>query len=181
MAGALPHDFAHSLDALKGWLPGNMGAVDKNAQLSANVTIYPVYAGRVVHLNSVGQFEMGAVGNQMPIFLRQNSTDPDVYPVSDNGSISVVTTGIMAGLVAIGAYELSSTEFDTTQTYHYNDYLRATASNTNASTGGLLTNQSITLYTNNICGVVSAPPALNENSVSVISFWPVYLPGTPGN
>jgi hypothetical protein len=169
----------NSLDALKGWMPGNMGSIDKAAKLSANVTIDPVLQGRVVHLNSEGEFEMGCTGHQMAIFLLQNSDDTDVTNSSDGGMWTpIVPKGFMTGLVAIGGYELADTAFDADQDYVYNDMLRAVASNSNATTGGRLTNQTITLFTNAVCGIVSKPPANNANAKSVICFWPVFCPGT---
>jgi hypothetical protein len=173
--------FAHTCEARKGWMPGNMAALDKAAQLSANVTIAPVYAGRVVHLNPSGQFEMGCTGWQMAIFLFQNAYDPDVYQPSDDGSVAIFPDGTMNGFVATGGYELANSEFDNTQTYNYNDPLRGQASNTNAAIGGVLTNQGIVNNTNAVCGVVSLPPAADSHGVNVIQFWPVWHPGTVGN
>lgn len=168
----------HSLDAVKGWIPGNMGSVDKHAPLSANVTIDPVYQGRVVHLNSSGEFEMGCTGNQMAIFLLQSSDDSDVQNEGGDSWEAVTSTGTMSGLVAIGGYELASTEFDTDQTYAYNEPLRAVASNSNATTGGRLTNAGIVLGTNAVCGIVSKPAALNSHKKSVLTFWSVFCWGT---
>lgn len=169
--------FAHSLIALKGWLPGNMGALDNSAQLSANVTIDPVFAGRVVHQTDAGEYEMGCTGTQMAIFLLQNSDDPDVSN-NDGVSQAVNPDGTMSGLVATGGYEVTSTEFDDDQTYAVNNQLRAVASNSNATTGGRLTNQGITVGTNAVCGVVSKLPYSNSDGVRVIQFWPVYCPGS---
>ena len=72
---------AHTLDGIKGW-PNNLHAVDFAAKLSPNVTIDPVFAGRCVHLNGAGEYEMGLPdidkAGHMPIFIFQNSDDPDV-------------------------------------------------------------------------------------------------------
>jgi len=142
--------FAHTLDAVKGWF--HMAALDFTAKLSDNVTI-TAYAGRCVHLNNDGEFEMGVLGSQMPIFLLQNSTDSDVA----------------------------------------NSGVRAVASNSNQTTGGRLTNQSVITLENSsslssstnptaIVGVVSrAPRKRQSDRNTVLAFWPVYKPGKTGN
>jgi hypothetical protein len=166
----------HTLDAVKGWMPGNMGSIDCSGKLSASVTIDPVYAGRVVHKNDANEFEMGVVGTQMAIFLLQNSDDSDVSNAGGNLWQSISSRGTMSGLVAIGGYELADTEFDSTLTYHVNDPLRAIASNSSATTGGRLTNASFTFGTTAYVGVVSKLPTLNSDKVNVITFWAVYAP-----
>lgn len=173
--------FDHTLDAVKGWLPGNMASLDCSAKLSANVTIDPVYAGRVVHKNDDEEFEMGVTGTQMAIFLLQNSDDPDVANEGGDDFQAIAPRGNMSGLVATGGYEVASTEYDQDQTYHVNDVLRAVASNSNATTGGRLTNASWTLGTNAGVGVVSKIPARNSHRKFVITFWTAYIPGTSGN
>lgn len=174
--------FDHTLDALKGWLPGNMGSLDKSAKLSAEVTVDPVYAGRVAHLNDAGEFELGVTGTMMPIFLTQNSDDPDVRNPSTglDDFQEISSRGNMSGLVATGGYEVESTEYDSAQTYHVNDVLRAVASNSNATTGGRLTNASFTLGTTAGVGVVSKTPAKNSHRKYVIRLWPAYIPGAAG-
>lgn len=179
--------FDHTLDAVKGWIPGNMGSVDFTAKLSANVTIDPVYQGRVVHLNSDGEFEMGCTGDQMAIFLLQNSDDTDVANEGATDDQPISPSGNMTGLVAIGGFELASTEFDADQTYAPNDSLRAVASNSNATTGGRLTNQSVVKVASAtpqsataVCGRVSKGVTVNAFKKSVLNFWPVHIPGAAG-
>lgn len=172
--------FDHSLDAIKGWLPGDFGSLDTEGKLSANVTISHVYEGRVVHKNDDNEFEMGCTGTQMAVFIRQNSDDFDVANDGGDEWQAISSRGTMTGLVATGGTELASTEYDQDQTYHVNDPLRAVASNSNATTGGRLTNQGITLGTNAICAVVSRVPAKNSHKKWVLTFWPVYCPGQTG-
>lgn len=177
---------AHMLDAIKGWPSPH--AVDYHAKLSANVTIDPVFAGRCVHLNSVGDFEMGVtddVGNcEMPLFLFQNSDDPDV--ANDGGDaateagvwVPTAPTGAMMALVAVGAYELFSTEFEpeaTAGVYAPNDPISATPDNTNATTGGRLTKSGITAYGDHLVGIVSRG-LISRYGRSVLAFWPYLLP-----
>ena len=178
---------AHTLEAPKGWPSPH--AVDFYAPIASSVTAAisggVVFAGRVVHLNSTDEFEMGVTDRSMAVFLFQNSDDPDVE--NDGGTLStdygawsaVSPSGKIGGLVAKGAYELASTEFDSTRTYVPNDCLTA-ATGTTLATAGVLTNASATPYTNPVCGVVSRgrtpTSAANSHGVAELYFWPVYLP-----
>jgi hypothetical protein len=173
--------FDHTLDAVKGWF--HMAALDFTAKISADETDSAyVFAGRVVHLDNNGDFKLGCTGSQMPIFLLQNGNDADVsnagggvwYPINPEGNIT--------GLVAKGAYELETTEFDTARTYYPNDYLRCTGSS--GATNGKLTNNGVSTLVNGgsnptaIVGVVSrAPRKRQTDRNTVLAFWPVYHPG----
>ena len=173
--------FDHTLDAVKGWF--HMAALDFTAKISADETgsAY-VFAGRVVHLDNNGDFKLGCTGSQMPIFLLQNGNDADVsnagggvwYPINPEGNIT--------GLVAKGAYELETTEFDTSRTYYPNDYLRCDTAS--AAVAGKLTNNGLSTLVNGgsnptaIVGVVSrAPRKRQTDRNTVLAFWPVYHPG----
>lgn len=172
--------FSHGLDPLKGW--PSPYAVDFTAKLSANVTISPFYAGRVVHLNASGELEtgMGTSNNKMPMFTLQNSDDPSVKndggtPSTDTGVwVGISPSGGINCLVAVGAYELESTEYVTGTSYAPGDWLKATFANTNAATGGVIDKQAT--VTSGICGVVSRGARTNAHGVSVLAFWPWYLP-----
>jgi hypothetical protein len=161
-------------------MPGNMASLDCVGKLSAEVTIDPVYAGRVVHKNDDNEFEMGATGTQMPIFLLQNSDDPDVKNQGGDDFQAISPSGNMSGLVATGGYEVATTEYDQDQTYHVNDAIRAVASNSNATTGGRLTNASFTLGTTAGVGIVSKLPAKNSHKKYVITLWTAFIPGLSG-
>lgn len=173
----------HTLEAPKGWpSPSAVDIVAKfcPTQLAA-VTGGVAYAGRTAHLNSSGNYEFGVTDRSMAMWLFQNSDDPDVSndggaPATDVGAWQAVAPvgGIMA-LVAAGAYELATTEFDTAQTYAPNDTLTA-ATGTTLATCGVLTNQSAVPYTNPVCGVVSRGKTTNAHGKSELWFWPVYLP-----
>ncbi len=178
---------AHTLEAPKGWPSPH--AVDFIAKISANVTIDPVFSGRVVHLNASGEFEMGLPATigaaHMPIFLFQNSDDPDVEnPGGDAATeegvwIAIAPVGNIMGLVAAGAYELESTEFEpeaAAGTYVPGDALSAIADNANAVTGGRITRSSITAYGDPLCGVVSRGVFKNSHGKNALAFWPVWLP-----
>lgn len=176
-APSLP--FEHGFDVKKGWF--DMASLDYDAKLSSNVT-FVVPRGRVVHLNANGEFEMGAHNTGVAIFLLNGSEDADV---SNPGTTAagnfmhqaVAPTGKLSGVVATGGYEIDNTEFDSTRTYTPGDLLTATASNTDAATGGRLTNAGVTQFVNPVVGVVSGGKHKNHNGVQTLSFWCVWLPG----
>lgn len=163
------------MDVIKGWF--RPSALDFEAKISSSVT-FDVPEGRVMHVNASGELETGISGSQMAIFLLQDSTDPDVTTENVEGAVSIAPTGVSSGLVATGAYEIQTTEFINTLTYAPNDLLTAPTDNADVDVGGLLTNDSITLYTTAVCGVVSRGKTTNHFGKPVISFWPVYVPGT---
>jgi len=165
--------FDHWLESPQGDWP-SLHALDFKAKLSADVTIDPVFKGRVVHVNDEGEFEMGIAGAQMAMFLLQNSDDADVANEGGDDWEAAHPTGVLAAIVANAAVELEDTEFDPGQVYGANDTLTAVASNTNATTGGRITKG--TAYTDAICGVVSRKAFANANKKMVLAFWPVYLP-----
>lgn len=181
--------FEHALTAKKGWFEPS--ALDFVAKLAAAVTIQ-AFGGRVVHVNNNGEFEMGIANTQMAIFLLQADTDYDVSnPGTTGGGLfmhqAIAPAKNQSGLVATGGYELETSEFDKTPAtpYAVNHLLTALASNTVQATGGVLSNDRagaggssgrVRQYTDPACGVVSRAQALNEHGVSVLAFWPIYLP-----
>ena len=190
MPGQVSQGFEQALDAVKGWF--HLAALDKSAKLDAtlltNTTAVP--AGRVAYLNSSGEFELGASGTQMPIFLWNGKDHPDVY----NSGVSPTTstthwtaispTGVMSGLVATGGYELQTTEFET-DTYAINDPL--TADTSVSTTDGKLAKRTATKQICGICSVhvggeqgvaqgTANPVGTNAHGVSTITFWPVFCP-----
>ncbi len=184
--------FEHELNPLKSWPSPH--ALDFAGKLDDAVTIDPLPAGRCVHVTDyeavtygpgtsgpIPLFSTGVNGHQMGIFIFQGSGDFDVSNPGGTDWYPVAPKGILNGLVATGAYELETTEYDTAQTYNPNDLLRARADDTNDADevgGGCLTNQTITLHTNAVVGVVSRGEYTNSHGKSVLAFWPVYCPGT---
>lgn len=182
--------FEHTLRPMKGWF--HMAALDKAAKLAAAVTI-TAYAGRVVHLNSSGEFEMGVAGREVGIFIFQGS---NLFAVSNPGTTAaggfmhqaIAPTGVLSGLVSIAGYELESTEFDSAPNLAYapNQLLTAVSgSNTNQTTSGVLCNDRagaggstgvVRQYVDAACGVVSDGQSVNEHGVAVLKFWSVYMP-----
>jgi len=187
--------YQHALDYLKGW--PNPAAVDFVAKFDTSQHNSIAYGGRVVHVNQGAsnlQFALGAVGTQMPVFLIQGNGEYDVsnFTTGDAQSwYAVAPAGWMSGLVAIGAYELQTTEYDTNSTFNINDPLHAPTeaqitSGTDYSMAGQLYNArkwpggnsaAITAYTDHICGIVSRGTMKNSLRMNTLSFWPVFFPG----
>jgi hypothetical protein len=166
--------YTNELNPLKGW--PSPYAVDKTAEVAdPSVTINN---GSVMSLDAAGDFELGLNLDAVAIFALQNSDDFDV--VGDDGNLvgasaSGTQTAKMSGLVALGAYELESTEYLTSGTYAPNDPL--TSPVPGAANAGTL--QVGVAYTNTICGVVSDGVVANERAINVLRFWPTWLPRTP--
>jgi hypothetical protein len=165
---------AKTLNALKGW--PQPAAVDFNAQFdpTALATLNPILAGSVLSLNSSGNYLLG-VGNAnvMPLFLFNNSDDPDVQnyggdPSTDAGNwVGVTPTGGAMTLVAIGAYELVSTQF-VAGSYPPNTPLTSPAQGS-SNNGSLVAG---TLGTNMIVGFVSRGVVDNGYGHDALAFWP---------
>lgn len=181
--------FEHGLNAAKGWF--QPAALDFSAKVSPNVTI-AVHGGRVMHLNAAGEFETGISGTKMAIFMLQNDYDFDVSnagttPAGNFMHKAIFPANVSSGLVATGAYELESTEFDTTPAVAYapNQLLTAATANTTLATGGVLSNDRagaaggggvVRQYVDAACGVVSRGQFKSEHNVEMLAFWPIYLP-----
>jgi hypothetical protein len=184
--------YDHTLNPLKGW--PSPTALDFTGKLHEDVTIDPLPAGRCVHVaeidpvpygpgtsGGVPQFKTGVEDTQMGIFLFQGSDALDVANPGGTDWYAIAPKGIMSGLVATGAYELETTEYDSELTYLPNDVLRAVANDvddTPETGGGCLTNDA-TVYTDAIVGVVSRGEYTNAYGKSCLAFWPVYLPADP--
>jgi hypothetical protein len=190
MSGQVSQMFEQSLDAVKGWF--DLSALDKSAPLEASLQTdtTAVPAGRVVSLNTTGEFVLGlANGHAMPIFLWNGKDHPDVLnpgtspTTSTTHWVAISPTGVMSGLVATGGYELQTTEF-VAGTYLPNQLLSVNAA-------GEVRNTTNTPYTNAIVGVTSfhvqgeveaaaatGPVGNNAHGVQTLTFWPVYLPAT---
>jgi len=211
--------FTHTLDGLKGWPRPTALDIDGLISANVNIggTGLVVNSGTCVHVQStqasglgtgttnnvpIAVFEMGANLNMMPIFLWVGTDGYDVTnpgvpagtPLSGTTSVPpawvpVRPTGKVNGLVATGAYELETTEFDTAQTYSPNDLLRSVTSNTDANAGkltnqdasggvGFATTAKCVRYVESAVGVCSRGTYTNKNGMAALGFWPVYLPGT---
>lgn len=177
--------FEHCLNHPKGWF--QPAALDIDAKVSDNVN-FVLPGGRVVHLNSAGEFEPGVRETDMAVFLLQASNDFDVSNPgrTPDGTFmhqAISPTRKNSGLVATGGYELESSEFDKTREYAAGDLLTAEADNDDAAVGGVLTNEGsggggdVQQFVDPVCGVVSRGSFNNEHGVPMLAFWPVFLPG----
>lgn len=179
--------FVHTLNPLKGWPSEH--ALDFHGKLHSDVTIDPLPAGRCVHVDSIDPvpygpgtqggvplFKTGVIAKQMGIFLLQGSDHTDVSNPGGTDWTAIAPTGVMSGLVATGAYELETTEYDTEETYSPNDPLRAQADDTDEDVGGVLTKAGFTFGTNAYVGVVSRGTYTNAYGQTALAFWPVYEP-----
>lgn len=185
---------AHSLEAKKGWPSPH--AVDFSAKFATSGTNalidgYVAFAGSLVSLDSSGNFVFGLADAAMPMWLLQNSDDPDIE--NPGGTLltgasgtsgawaSVAPTGVITALPAAGAYELATTEFSGTG-YAPNDPLMPDAA---SNDGDHVQRGKVDEYAwaaghaasqPDIVGIVSKAEANNSHGVSEVSFWPVYLP-----
>ncbi len=175
---------ANTLNALKGW--PQMNAVDYHAELDSSISS-TVLAGSVVSLNSSGDFVQGAIGAVMPMFLFNNSDDPDVQNEGGDAStdagvfVPISPTGQAMALVAVGAYELVSTAYNTAGTFAINDALysnNAADSDGSGLSAGLLHNAG-TLYTDMCVGFVSRGVVDNGYGKNALAFWPFPVFPTP--
>jgi hypothetical protein len=163
---------SQTLNAIKGW--PQQSAVDFVAKFDSTI-VNRVPPGSVVHLSSSKTFLLG-VGNVncMPMFTFQASDDPDV--ANDGGNVATTAgawqaispVGNVMALVAVGAYELISTNYDTTVSYNPNDLLTSPTSGANA---GMLTKG--VSHTNVICGIVSRGVTDNGYGTNALAFWPI--------
>jgi hypothetical protein len=119
-------DYTHELASIKGWpamqpLDFNGGQMATNDAASGGAL-----AGRAVSLNSSGNYTLGVVGFQPPMFLLRGTTSFDVATSAHNSyGVAVMPRGNLSSLVGFGALELTTTEFDTTKTYAPGDALKS--------------------------------------------------------
>jgi hypothetical protein len=188
----MPQIFDHTCEPVHG---GQAGPLVKIRPI-ASASLSAAYAGRVVTLNSNGEFRLGNGGNTvaMPLFLIKGVEAPSVYDTGGTGWVPGHIGDYRAtALVASGGFEVQTTEFDDTKTYAPNDPLTADAN-------GVVTKPtSGSVYANWIVGIASVhegsqnydPPYLNYggtgaqppvgynvNRKKVLTFWSVYLPKT---
>lgn len=174
----------HTLEVLHGYKT-DTDAVTYTTAFDAtalsSVTGNVAFAGRCVSLNPSGNFVFGVGNRSMGMWLLMSTDDPDVSndggnPATDaNAWIPLAPTGQVTAVVAAGAFELGTTEFNSSLTYAPNDTLTA-ATGTTLSTCGVMTKASAVPYTNPVCGVVSRGVVTNSHGRQELHFWPVYLP-----
>lgn len=176
------------LNPLKGW--PDTATLDYVAPFSAaaKVSLDPIPAGRVVHLNESQEFELGCqhtVGKiHMPMFTFHWSDHPDTGPdggidgsaSSDPDGWMNVSRNHMMGIVAIAGVELETTEFVTGVSYLPGDPLQASSANLGKISKG-------TLGTHMIVGTCSAGSKkltqLTTLARDAVAFWPLCIPPQP--
>lgn len=173
--------FDHVLEPVRGWFHDM--ALEMTAVIDDAVTFSPVPRGRVAYLNSSGKFQMGAPSRKVPMFLMKNSDDADVFSDNDpSHGIHANGPQVMTALVALGHFQISTTEYDSNQSYAINDFLVAQQSDVSSTTGGVLTNSGVVAGQSNIVGIVAMDPdkktavATNKHGANALNLWTWYLP-----
>ena len=153
--------YDHELQPIKGWYP--FVSLDKTAPLDeeylATLTAWP--KGRVGYIHTNGKFRLADGQNlttQMPYYLWHGGSDLDTISkgVGVDGRLewaNALPAGVITGLPATGAYEIQTTEFDTTATYPPNTFLTAGVDADNVP--GLLKPISGNVSANWVCGIAS--------------------------
>lgn len=171
---------AQTLNALKGW--PQLNAVDFVAPLDATIT-ERIPPGSVVHLSSTLTFLPG-VGNSvvMPMFTffasdAQEVANPGGDPTADKEVwIPGTPSGGMLALVAIGSYELVSTNYNTAVAGSLvpNALLTSPTTTGGGVNRGQLT--TATIKTDTVVGVVSRGIVDNGYGYNAVAFWPWFFP-----
>lgn len=178
----------HMLEIVRGFSSRTLPQLTR--PLSANVTV-DVHKGRCLHLNASNEWETGCIGGQMPYFAQNASYDSDAMNDANDWGPSAIpsATPLITCIPATAAVELATTEFDPDQTYAIGEPLRAIVANTNAVTGGRLTNQGYvglpgdgtpTDWTNSVGTVSRVPVARQPDRPEVLFFYPHHRPGATG-
>ena len=165
--------FDHRLNPVKGW--PSPYALDKAKEVGAAAPEQGIVAGMVMHIDAgTGKFMRGLGGKNVPVFAWPAYGDFDAMG-GDDGNISLF--GNMkgtSGLVALGSYELQTTEFVTGQSYNPNTPLMS-QDTPGADLGKVMPGA---FYTNNIVGIVSDGLLTNVQGRSVVQFWSYFLPAS---
>ena len=129
--------FDHLLDVVGGPVPGTPYALMKTGKIASGQTAAYFLAGRVVSLDSNGDFVIGAeapaaggASLPMPMFLVNSYNDFDVAGDAGNivGADSAGTnTPKLSAIVATGGFEIETTEYTSATGFVPNCPLTATA------------------------------------------------------
>jgi len=191
---------AHTLEVIRGLTPTSgyqlQFVADHDATEIATITNNYIPAGRCVSLNSAGNTKLGVGTQDVAMWT---FWDSDAYDVAtDGGTLSSdpmaysqgTPTGGNKCVVALGGFELETTEFIDSNTYAVMDKLTAAAGTAgNASqmwnTAGKLDNASVKCYSYNVVGIVTKGftpnvTAKNAHGFNALRFWPIYLPKITG-
>jgi len=145
-------------------------------------------AGRVVTLNSAGEFVAGNQNDtkRMPMFLVTGQNTPSVW---NSGIVNSIVRWMPMGhdgsgaiaLVATGGYEIQSTEYDKNQSYAPNDPLTVDANGvlTKATTPATQWVVGVCSWhenSENIQAAATGPTGVNAHRLQTITFWSVFRP-----
>lgn len=149
-------------------------------------------AGRVFSINaSTGNAELGVAGKRVGFINRRSTGNPSTGFYSDSAAMTAAPhvtfkTGMeikVAMYALVQGMEFATTEYDATQVFALHDHLRApdaTVLSNNATSiknlGGKLTNQTVAYGRDNVVGVVTKVPGVNEHNINVIHFFSMYAP-----
>jgi len=168
--------FDNLLDVVGGPIPGTPYALMKTAKVGSGQTASNFVAGRVVSLNSSGDFIIGAeapagggASLPMPMFLVNSYNDFDVAGDSGNlvgaarslGDPDVYSSAPrLSAIVATGGYEIETTEYTSATNLVPNRPLTATAS----QTGKVTAATALSGTPGTIVGIASAAVAASHRS-----------------
>ena len=151
---------------------------------SGDANYTSIRQGSVVSLNSTGKFILGCgagtgLNYPMPMFSQKNIEDPDVMTGIAGSTYKTTTLSVVGGhinaLVATGAFELETTEFDTTASYAPGDVLVPGAD----TKIGLVVKGTEQAYLNTlpIIGIVAAGKITDKSfNQGRLSFWTCFIP-----
>ena len=162
--------FDRRLNPLKGW--PSPYALDKAKEMTIGEN---TKAGMVMHIDPVtARFKRGLPGRQIPIFAWNSEGDFDIGSVDDGNISNYGNTKGLSGLVALGAYEVETTEFVLGQTYAPNQELKVNDGVDNPLDKGKI--EPGEYYTNTIVGVVSDGKKTNSYGRECVALWTYFLP-----
>lgn len=159
--------YDHSLVTVKG--PGRLTRLDYHA---APKTGESIQEGAACSIDSDGELiagvPAGSAGNRpMPMFAIQYTDAFDAN--SDVGNIS---GGYQSAVVAVGGFEIQTTEY-VEDTYAPNDLLTAA---TGGNAGKVEKASGVPYDAEVIVGCISKGNETNRDGVSVLTFWTMFLP-----
>ena len=146
-------------------------------QLGAVVAAAATFkAGSIVSRNSDGEIIAGCANDKMPLFAINGALDLDVVSEgSDYAGGQGVSGGNVNTYVAVGGYELFTSEYDTATDNDYTFDAKLIACTATANVGKVkIAPFDYSNYL--VCGVVSRGVDPDQYGKNVLYFWPTYLP-----
>jgi len=187
-----------TLEELRGGA-SNVHKIDFTARWGTIDATSKAQAGRVCHRDgTTGLLALGAVGNQVPLIVRQNidsadMSNPGAFTNPSGDFTAIEPTGGASGPVTTGAFELFTTAYDLTDDWAaaYNAPLHSPTegqiTGSDKSKAGLVyrkknwpggNNSDIAVYTDNVLGFVSQGIIKTLNRQKGLAFYAHFLPGS---